>query len=149
MSSCHLAGKIKTLCGGRKLAKQHCGEWKCSSLPFFFLVHSFSVVCLCAPGSPCLSSQPQWAHIKHRSLRNRSFCTLCIVDLCWPPCRCFHRFPRANVLSSEAVILCELACGGDCLVVAIHHLFGRGDCMSDWASGYWYDVRSEHLVQGG
>lgn len=58
-------------------------------------------------------------------------------------------FPSSyNVLSSEAVILCELACGRDRLLVTIHHLSGRGDCMSDRVSGYWYDVRSERLVQG-
>lgn len=37
----------------------------------------------------------------------------------------------ANVLSSEAAILGELACGEDCFVAVIHHLFGRGDCTSD------------------
>lgn len=45
----------------------------------------------------------------------------------WAPRGCFHHFPLANVLSSEAVISYELASGGDCLVVVIHHLFGRGD----------------------
>lgn len=70
-----------------------------------------------------------------------------MADHHWPPCGCFHHFPQANVLSSEAVILCQLACGRHCLLLTIHHLSGRSDCMSGRVSGYWYDVQSEHLVE--
>lgn len=117
--------------------------WKCI---LFFHFQCSTLQCVVPPVIPSR------LNTANRYLTSQSekqvFCNFCIADHHWPPCDCFHHFPQANVLSSEAVILCELACGRDCLLVTIHHLSGRGDCMSDRVSGYWYDVWSERLVQG-
>lgn len=71
---------------------------------------------------------------------------LLVVLISFGLCVCFHCFPPAEVLSSEALILCVRACGGDRLVAVIHHLFGRGDYTGNGAGVWRYDVQSERLV---
>lgn len=124
-----LCGKVKI---GTKLPLR---IWKINCSSLFFGTMLFVFLCFRDSLSSCMQ------HIDTHSF-GRMLLPFCITNLYWAPRGCFHHFPQANVLSSEAVISYELASGGDCLVVVIHHLFGRGDGMSS----HLCDVQSEHLA---